>query len=352
MSGRRRFGAVRQLPSGRWQARFRDPATDQLRTADQTFETKTAAAKWLSALETDMARGVWHDPKRGEVLLREIAERWLATKQHLRESTRTVYRSILDQHVLLTFGERAIGSITTLDVQMWISDRHVNTRMGPNSVAKTYKVLRGVMNAAVEANLIVRNPCQISGAATEHLPEMRCATVEEVAALARAAGPRWQGLILLAAYSGLRWGELAGLRRRNLDPLHKTVRVVEQCTQVRGRFVWGPPKTNAGVRTVVLPPSICDVMVEHLARWSEPGRDGLVFAMPEGGPLRRENFRKRVWLPACASCGVEGLRFHDLRHTHATLAAASGAPLRAVMPPRARVGRGGSSIPAPPRRAR
>lgn len=189
-----------------------------------------------------------------------------------------------------------------------------------------------VMECALDAGLIIRNPCRIKGAGTERLPEMRAATVEEVTALAQAVEPQWQALILLAAYSGLRWGELAGLRRRYLDPLHKTVRVVEQCTEVGGVFVWGPPKTAAGTRTVALPSFICDVMVDHLARWSEPGVDGLVFVMPDGGPLRRANFRARVWFPGCQDAGIEGrLRFHDLRHTNATLAAASGAPLRAVM---------------------
>ena len=118
---------------------------------------------------------------------------------------------------------------------------------------------------------------------------MRCATVEEVAAIAQAVEPRWQALILLTAYSGLRWGELAGLRRRYLDPLHKTVRVIEQCTAVNGHLVSSPAKTAAGTRTVVLPSFICEVMVEHLSRWSEPGVDRLVFVMPEGTPLRREN---------------------------------------------------------------
>ena len=331
MSGRRRFGAVRKLPSGRWQVRFRDPETDRYRTATQTFATKTEAGRWLSVLEADMTRGHWHDPKRGDVTFGELAERWYATKLHLRPTTKHIYRTLLDRHILPTFADEPVGSITTLAVQMWISDRSANTRMGANSVAKTYKVLRAVMESALDAELIVKNPCRIKGAGTERLPEMRCATSEQVAALAGAVEPEWRALILLAAYSGLRWGELAGLRRRYVDPLHKTVRVVEQCTQVAGHFVWGPPKTSAGTRTVVLPDFIVDVMIEHLAQWSEPGREGLVFAMPEGTALRRENFRKRVWLPACEAAGVEGLRFHDLRHTNATLAAASGAPLRAIM---------------------
>jgi len=332
MSGRRRFGAIRKLPSGRYQARYRDPENDHYRTAEQTFATKGAAGRWMSILEADLTRGVWHDPRSGEVLFGDVAETWYSTKLHLRETTKHVYRTILDGHILPAFGERPVGSITTLDVQVWISALHARPRCGPNTVAKTYKQLRTIMESALEAGLIVRNPCRIKGAGTERLPEMRCATVEEVAALAQAVEPRWQALILMAAYSGLRWGELAGLRRRYLDPLHKTVRVVEQCTEVNGHFVWGPPKTAAGTRTVALPSFICDVMIDHLARWSQPGVDGLVFVMPESTPLRRENFRKRVWFPALRDAGIEGrLRFHDLRHTNATLAAASGAPLRAVM---------------------
>lgn len=332
MSGRRRFGAIRKLPSGRYQARYRDPESGHCRTAEQTFATKGAAGRWLSTLEADLTRSVWHDPRSGEVLFGDVAETWYSTKLHLRETTKHIYRTILDGHILPAFGERLVGSITTLDVQVRISALHARPSCGPNTVAKTYKQLRTIMESALDAGLIVRNPCRIKGAGTERLPEMRCATVEEVAALAQAVEPRWQALILMAAYSGLRWGELAGLRRRDLDPLHKTVRVVEQCTEVNGHFVWGLPKTAAGTRTVVLPSFICDVMVEHLARWSQPGVDGLVFVMPEGTPLRRENFRNRVWLPALREAGIEGrLCFHDLRHTNATLAAPSGAPLRAVM---------------------
>jgi integrase len=198
-------------------------------------------------------------------------------------------------------------------------------------VAKAYKIVRSVMESAVDAGLILRSPCRIKGAATEHLPEMRAATPEEVATLVRAAGPRWQALILLAAYSGLRWGELAGLRRADVDLLHRTVRVEHQLAEVNGHLSFSAPKTSAGVRTIMLPQLIVDEVADHLTRWSASGPDGLVFVMPEGTPLRRENFRKRVWLPACRAADLNGLRFHDLRHTGATLAAASGAPLRAVM---------------------
>ena len=331
VSGRRRFGAIRKLPSGRWQVRFRDPETDRYRTAAQTFTTKTEAGRWLSVLEADMTRGHWHD--RGAATSRSARSPSDGTQPSCISARRpsTSTGRLLDRHILPTFADEPIGSITTLAVQMWISDRSANTRMGANSVAKTYKVLRAVMESALDAELIVRNPCR----------DQRCRNrtptrdaLRHIRASRRTRRSRRTGVactILLAAYSGLRWGELAGLRRRYVDPLHKTVRVVEQCTQVGGHFVWGPPKTSAGTRTVVLPDFIVDIMIEHLAQWSEPGREGLVFVMAGGTPLRRENFRRRVWLPACEAVGVEGLRFHDLRHTNATLAAASGAPLRAVM---------------------
>ncbi len=128
MSGRRRFGAVRKLPSGRFQVRYRDPETNRYRNAERTFANKGDAGRWLSILEADLTRGVWHDPQRGEVLLSEIAETWYSTKAHLRETTKHVYRSTLDAHILPAFGERPIGAITTLDVQVWIAHLHQNCR--------------------------------------------------------------------------------------------------------------------------------------------------------------------------------------------------------------------------------
>ncbi len=115
----------------------------------------------------------------------------------------------------------------------------------------------------------------------------------------------------MAAYSGLRWGELAGLRQKHLDPLHKKVRVVEHLLEVNGRLIFSAPKTAAGVRTVALPPFLVEVMVDHVARYGQPGANGLVFVMPEGTPLRRENFGRRVWYPAVRAAGMEGFRFHD-----------------------------------------
>jgi integrase len=183
----------------------------------------------------------------------------------------------------------------------------------------------------VEAGYLLRNPCTVKGAGQERAPEMRFATVAQIAALADAINPRYRALVLVAAYGGLRWGELVGLRVKRIDLLHGRVTVAEQVAEVNGQLLPGLPKTEAGRRTVTLPAVAAVALAEHLANFAEPGPDGLVFPSPEGGYLRRSNFRRRWWLRATRAAGVEGLRFHDLRHSAATLALAAGANTRELM---------------------
>jgi integrase len=164
--------------------------------------------------------------------------------------------------------------------------------------------------------------------------------VAQVAALAQAIHPRFRALVLVAAYAGLRWGELVGLRVKRVDLLHSRITVAGQVTEIDGHFTWGPPKTEAGRRTVTLPAVAAAALAEHLATYSQPGPDGLVFTSTEGGLLRRSNFNRRVWQPATRAAGLAGLRFHDLRHTSATLSIAAGASTRELM---ARMGHSSSA---------
>ena len=334
MSSRRRFGSVRKLPSGRWQARYFDAAGDRFNAPD-TFITKGDAQRWLSAAETDVARGDWHDPRLAETPFADWAQRWLEIKApQLAPSTESLYRYLLRKHLLPRFERATVGEITAVAVQRWLADLH-SSELSPNTVAKAYRLLKGIFDGAVAANLVPRSPCTIKGASTERSPEMLIATPEQVAAIADAVGPRWEALVVTAAYSGLRWGELAGLRREDVDLDAGTVRVARKLGEVNGRLAYGSPKTAAGRRTVGVPTFVIRTLELHLALYGEPGADGLVFPAPDGGPLRRGNFRRRVWLPATTKVGVPALRFHDLRHTAATLAAASGTSLKALM---ARIG--------------
>lgn len=280
MTSRRRFGAVRKLPSGRWQARYHDAAGNRF-TAPETFPTKTEAQRWLSAAETDIGRGDWHDPRLADVGFDDWVERWMAIKTpQLAPSTVVLYRYLLRNHILPDLGPMQVGRITTVDVQRWLARLH-RTHLSANTVAKAYRILKMSLDGAVDAGLIARNPCRIKGAGTERATEMSIATPEQVAALAAAVGPRWEALIFTAAYSGLRWGEMAALRRRDVDLDRRTLRVTRKLAEVNGDLSFGPPKTAAGRRTVGIPMFVANSLDVHLAHFSEPGDDGLVFPAPK-----------------------------------------------------------------------
>ena len=331
MPARRDFGAVRRLPSGRWQARYLTPNGERV-GAPRTFTTKGEAHRWLSGVEADLIRGDWHDVRLGEVPFLHWQEQWLATKRpKLQPATVELYTYLLRRHIVPRFGQVPVGRITALEVQAWLADLHTTSSLSPNTVAKAYRLMKGVMDAAVDAGLIPKSPCTIRGAATERHEEMQIATPEQVAHIANAAGERWAAFILTAAYSGLRWGELAGLRRIDIKSATGTVEVRRKLSEVNGRLSYGAPKTAAGRRNVGIPGFVMRELEVHIATYAEEGPHGLVFPAAEGGPLRRSNFRRRVWVPATEAAGVPGLRFHDLRHTAATLAAASGTSLRALM---------------------
>jgi integrase len=136
--------------------------------------------------------------------------------------------------------------------------------VGASTQAKAYRLLFRILGTAVEGGYLARNPCRIRGAAAEPAPEMRFTTVAEVAALADAIRPRFRALVLVAAYTGLRWGELAGLRVKRVDLLHRRIIVAEQLLEVRGRLAFGPTKTGAGLRTVTLPTVAAEALAEHL----------------------------------------------------------------------------------------
>jgi integrase len=336
--GRRSFGSMRQLPSGRWQARYRDTA-GKTHTAPETFATRPEAARFLAQVETDLARGEWTDPRAGRVSFAEWAGRWQATTTNLRPNTRALHGYLLRRFLLPAFADTALADLDLMAVRSWLAGLE-GAAVSPNTVAKAYRLLARILDTAVEAGLIVRNPCSVKGAATERAAEMRVATVAQVAALVQAIHPRYRALVLVAAYAGLRWGELVGLRVKRVDLLHGRVTVAEQATEIDGHFTWGPPKTEAGRRTVTLPAVAAAALAEHLATYSQSGPDGLVFTSTEGGLLRRSNFQRRVWRPATRAAGVAGLRFHDLRHTSATLSIAAGASTRELM---ARMGHSSSA---------
>jgi len=323
------FGAMRKLPSGRWQVRYRD-RSGRMVPAPTTFATRGDASRWLAATRADLDRGAYFDPNAGEETLAAYAAEWLERRRvrgrPLAPRTAALYRWQLDKHILPTLGDLPLRHVSRAAVRAWHATVTAPQGAGAVGAAKCYRLLHAICATAVLDEKIARNPCVIPGAGQESSPARPAVSVAEVYALADAVDPRWRALVLLAAFCGLRFGELAALRHAAVDLLHSTVTVAASVAELPGgiRHI-GPPKSDAGRRTIAIPDVIVPDLEDHLARYAEKGREGLVFVGPKGGPLRGANFGRQVWRPAVSSIGREGLHFHDLRGCAATLAALSGA---------------------------
>ncbi|GAB3108782.1 site-specific integrase [Streptomyces calidiresistens] len=325
---RREFGTVRQLPSGRFQVRYWAPDGSR-RKAPETFATRGEAQTWLTLTKADIERNHWVDPDAGAVNFETYAMKWIE-ERGLAATTDELYRRLMRIHILPTFGGLDLDGITAPVVRTWRAERLGVT--GATTVAKAYRLLKAVMETAVDDELIRRNPCRIRGAGSERARERPTATVDQVDALANAVGPRWRLMVYLGAYGPLRPEEQAALRRRDvtLEPL--TVRVTTAAPELTtGRRVEGDTKSRAGARVIHLPAFLHIEIKRHLDWFAEKEHDGLLFVGERGKPFRRSTFGRR-WRRARAAVGLpEDFRFYDLRHTGHTLSTQSGATLKDTM---------------------
>lgn len=329
MAGKRRFGRVRRLPSGRWQARYKGP--DEIdRPAPHTFASKADATRWLALTEAEIIRGDWLNPDLGQVSFADYAKSWVAERPNLRPKTIQLYNGLVRIHIVPTLGKLMVPDITEAYVRRWRKNL-LDSGVGSVTVAKAYRLLKAILGTAVDDGLIRRNPCRIKGAGQERSPERPVLTVRQVFDLADVIDRRYRLLILLAVFGSLRWGELAALRRQHIDLANGAIRIEAAVVElVDGSLVTGPPKSPASRRIVSIPAFLLADVEAHLEQFTRPGDDSLVFTGPKGAPLRRGNFT-RAWRKATTSAGLTGVHFHDLRHTGNTMAAEAGASLRELM---------------------
>lgn len=196
--------------------------------------------------------------------------------------------------------------------------------------AQAYKVLRAMLTTATQEGLLVANPCQIAGAGVVHHRERSTANPAEVAQLSALMPRNLAAAVTLAAWSGLRYGELFALAVRHVNLEAGTVRVERALVTLPGQPVtYGKPKTTKSVRTVHLPGFVVDELRAHLAEHTDGAADSLVFAMPDGSPVT--NLRLSfLFRRARATIGRDDLTWHDLRHTGAMLAYRAGASVPEV----------------------
>jgi integrase len=315
----------------RYRVRYRTP--DNRQTDKRGFRTKRDAQAWAEQLEVDKRRGVYVAPAAGRVKLGEYAREWLASKHKLKPSTRARYQVVLDT-VIAAHADVALGDISRQLAREWVAD--LSVYLAPASVHKAVGVLRQVLAMAVRENRLVMNPVDGVELPLVTAAEQRFLTLEQLHALAEAAGV-YRPLVYVLGACGLRFGEVAELRWRDVDLPGLRLRIARSVTLVDGVFEIGSPKSGKG-RTVSLPAFVAELLTRGET-------DALVFPDSEGGHMRGTNVRRRWWSQAVAGAElfprtivdaageqstVYDFKLHELRHTAASLAIQAGANIKAL----------------------
>lgn len=324
-STRRRFGEVSKLPSGKFRARYLGPDGGR-HSAPHTFQTRGDADTWLSLRRAEIIRQEWQPTteKRPAERFDAYSEAWLSTRP-LKPRTRALYASLLRIHIDPTLGDKTLTGITPAVVRTWYASLDPNH---PTARAHAYQMLRTILATAVDDGAILANPARIKGAGTtSRKREIKMLTVDEIDRLAAAIPARYEALVLLGAWCALRFGELAALRRSDLDLKNGVVHVRQAVTTTKGEIHVGSPKSAAGRRTVSIPPHLLPILKKHVSEYAAFGRDGLVFPPASGDGYLALSTLHRVFDRAKVTAGRPDVTVHQLRHFGAVMAARSGATI-------------------------
>ena len=252
----------------RYDVRFRGPDGKE---RSKSFRTKKDAERYERDQRTALDRRNWIDPRHASLTFEGYAVRWLAlgvgrNGDPLSPTTKELYDLLWRRWLKPTFGSLALGDITLETVRTWLAKAR-NEHPGSTQPDKAYRLLRTIFNVAIDDEKIIANPCRIPRAGKENPTERPVATTEQVLAVADAIEPQYRAMVILAGFCALRFGELAGLRRRRVDLLHREIYVVEQLVELSGgKTVFKYPKSDSG-GTVPIPQQVVPIIEEHLAHY-------------------------------------------------------------------------------------
>jgi integrase len=331
----------------KWQCRWTHPNNPQAPRIERQFRDKDVAKRWGKQMDKDAHDNMYAQPVPDDRTFAEVVGIWKQTCwSGLQPHTRRRYDETLRLNLLPAFGDTPVREITRERVRVYfgelIAERKPNgkPRYAPGTVRKIHTVFSAAMREALDMDLVPSNPC----ARVRGLPPVKpkgqiALTPEELLQVAEAVDaictkrrgkrfadhPGYKLPVLLTGYCGLRAGELWALRRGDVDPLRGKLyirRAIKDADATDPNERFGPPK-NGKPRTNSLPKFLRDMLAEHLARPSRGGNDpeALLFVSVQAADLvYHENFRKRYWLPALKVLPPERRpRFHDLRHTAASI---------------------------------
>ena len=282
----------------------------------KSFNRYAEARRWDTEIQQSLDAATYVDPRAGTVTLEAFASNWL-DHHTCAASTKAKYRSLLDAQIIPALGGHRLDQVKSSDVNAFLG----GTGKAPSTVRSIAALLSSLSRVAVDDERIRKSfmPSRLS------LPRAKAdervfLDEEQVQALVDAAEDRDKALIQTAAWTGLRWGELVGLKRECLDLGKGTIEVREALVDVGGKISLAPPKTPGSRRTVTLVDENLAVLSHHVDTYPL-GQFTLVFSTDRGKPIRDDNWRRRVWKPLVQSVPTipDKTRFHDLMHTHVAL---------------------------------
>ena len=310
-----------------WQVRFPDGGRERLKT----FGRKVDAQRWLADRQAAALRGDLISPEAQAVTFAQLADDWRrGWEGRLQPGTTSRYDEVLRNHLLPEFGGRMAHQIGPVDVQRFVAGL-TPRGVAPGTIRKIHSVLSACYSEGMRLGTVRANPAR--GVRLPRVPvhEMTFLTAGEVEALASTAGalpapggPMASLAIRLAAYTGLRAGEQWAIRVRDVDLLHRRIQITRALKDIGGRHEFGPTKTHQA-RAVVFPRALVPALESQMRG---KAADDLLFMGAYEAPIRHNLFTRRVFRPAVLLGLPEakhGLRWHDLRHTYASLAAMAGA---------------------------
>ncbi|MEU1443031.1 tyrosine-type recombinase/integrase [Streptomyces mirabilis] len=343
---------TRKTCTGPWQARYRDPSGKQRAKTFSGENANKKAVAFLDSVRDKVRSGAFVDLDRGQVTIDEWHTKWRATRR-IAANTDETADSVWLNHVQPHFGTWPLVSISHLDVEAWIAK--LTTKVGKATIEKAYQMLDGMMTAAVRDRRVAQNPCdgvKLPKAQPKHPDDLMPPTYDQLAEIRGEFPEHFHAFLIVAEETGLRWGEMVGLRRCWVNFDDDSIQVRETVIQVRGRMQRKAyPKSEAGCRTVPLSARAAHALKAHLERnpakatRTAPGSgmhaEELVFRSPWAGRkvkgravfdgvMDRSGFWRK-WNRATDNVGISRKvpnpttgrierwpHFHDVRHAFAS----------------------------------
>lgn len=286
---------------------------------------KKLAEKMMTEIMSQINKGTYQEIK--EIAFKDFAEKWL--RDHIaprvKETTYRFYEGIIRCHLVPSFGECRLTSISTHQIEEYLARAQRETNLSPTSIGYDLRVLKTMLKRAVIWGYLARNPAEHISKPRQTRKEMDFLTPSELRELLANVDPRHYPLFLTAVLTGMRRGELLALKWSDINWSTSQIHIRRSLSL--GKM--DEPKSNAGVRVIIVPPILISVLQEHHLT-CPIGELDLVFPNRDGEIIHAENLVRRHFLPALTRAGLRRIRFHDLRHTYASLLIAQGENIKFI----------------------